>query len=277
MFVVLFGILLSVPGFAQHKFGPVSTGTAQSGRAAVVPGETSLLNPAGIVHLRGHYLTLSGMQANPPSGPKTEVYDVSISENEVDSVVPASLYYSQGNYSDPDRGDIAEKYFHLAFSNMLFDRFSVGFGLHHLEQRLLEQGYNQNNLDIGTLLIPFDDFGVGIVFYNFISTDAVVPETLHEKSYQALAMNYVFQEFLRARLDFVAKGSQLGTSFGIESFINKFIAVRLGYGQNVEDRSVVVGAGLGFKGPRFSLDYGYQNLAGLQKGATHMVDIVLSF
>ncbi|MEK6556066.1 MAG: hypothetical protein AABZ31_12550, partial [Bdellovibrionota bacterium] len=62
---------------------------------------------------------------------------------------------------------------------------------------------------------------------------------------------------------------------GIESFIDAFLVLRMGYQINeLEDRNYY-SLGFGFTGPRLKIDYSYQQNEDYTKGAMHSVDFRL--
>lgn len=249
---------------AQVYTSSISAATGGTGRAAVEAGDASLLNPATLVHLRGHYLFSSFS--------KDDVAVV-LSDNSEESFLPASLGFVQKK-SQVAQGDLVQQDLILSLAEFVVDKWAFGLTGHYLEQKLPNSSYRQTNADLGLVYTPQSHIGLALVAYNIFGENSDIPENIRAKPSVAAGFNYIYQSMVRFRLDGTSESVVMA---GLETYVNKFLITRLGYQSDVDDHRELITAGLGFKGPRFSLNYAYQGNTQISGDYRHSVDLEIPF
>jgi hypothetical protein len=64
---------------------------------------------------------------------------------------------------------------------------------------------------------------------------------------------------------------------GLETYLNKFMITRIGFQNDNKNSRELLTAGLGFKGPRFAINYGYQGNILISSDYRHSVDLEIPF
>ena len=141
-------VFLSVLLFLAHGWGRSSTVGAISGamggagRSSVDVGESYLLNPAGVAHLRGAAIAFGTTRFESPAQQSTQgpnIYDgwrLSLNENSPDSMWGSSIFLSQVQNQSPSKGvDDANQFNDAWFTlgNFLYQKISVGLSYHFHE------------------------------------------------------------------------------------------------------------------------------------------------
>lgn len=262
--VLLFAYLNVNNALAQVYTSSVSAATGGTGRAAIEPGDTLLLNPATLPHLKGRFLF--------GSFAKDELA-VSLSDNTEESTLPAGVSFVQKK-SDISMGELKQQDLALSLAEFVVNKLSVGLTGHYLQQKVLAASYTQTNADLGFMFTPNSNVGLGLVVYNVLGEKTDVPKELREKTSVAAGFNYIYHDTIRFRVDATSK-SVFAT--GLETYLNKFFITRLGYSNDTENERQLLTAGFGFNGPRFQINYAYQ--ANTQKSGDyrHSVDLIIPF
>ena len=97
-----------------------------------------------------------------------------------------------------------------------------------------------------------------------------------------LGVNYVVIEKVRARLDFSQQmesnpDHKLDVRAGLESFMDAFFVLRLGFESEQLTGRKYYSVGIGFTGPALRVDYAYRQNGDFSGGALHSVDFRLPF
>ncbi len=218
-----------------------------------------------------------------------------------------------GQFSgDIARGSILEdrakvKDTSLAFADYIVPRLAIGVTIHHhsilwpdtFDFSAHDQNYSRNYTDLGFLFNPGPNLGLGLVFTNFFGAENYNPkelfdlagnrqllttESLNENTIQkqiGFGFNYIVMNMFRVRADLLS-GPNMSTAktslmAGFEDFLNQWMIWRLGYQYDgIKDRSL--GAiGLGFEGPKFGINYGYQQDMNVTGDSKHSIDLQLPF
>lgn len=262
-FIVLLLSFFPLLIFAESYHSAVSTSTGGSGRAAIDPGDVSFLNPATLAHLRGYFVY---------TGHASGQTVVGLSDNTPDSVLPAAFAYSKFNQTQDVR---------LSFADFISPTWTIGVTGHYFSLREEERSYNQFNADIGIAYVPRWNLGFGLVFYNVVGEAKNFPEAYRIKPEIGLGFNYIYRKFLRWRLDLV--GSQANNYTlpsvmgGMESYMNKWMLLRLGYRLENSTDSSFATTGLGLELPRFRFNYAYEGDTRVVSNSRHSIDLSIPF
>ncbi|WP_415061693.1 hypothetical protein [Bdellovibrio sp.] len=262
--VFLFVYLIVNIASAQVYNSSISAATGGTGRAAVEAGDASFLNPSALVHLRGHYLFSSFAK---------DEFAVTLSDNSEESFLPASLGYLNKK-TEVTQGQLEQSDITLSLAEFVVDKLAFGMTGHYFEQKLPQASYRQINADLGLLYTPQPHIGWALVVYNAFGEKDDVPENLRLKTSVGGGFNYIYQNTVRFRLDATSESLYMG---GLETYINKFMITRLGYQNDTDHKRELITAGLGFKGPRFALNYAYQGNPQISGDYRHSVDLEIPF
>lgn len=269
--------------FALTHFGSVSAGAADTGRASIENSDAVYLNPAAIPHLQGFFFNLNHFNGSDSDVKLNESgMAVTFLDNTPLSIVPASLGYVHQSI-ELDGQTTVNKDLAFGFGNFLMRQVTMGLTWHQLTTQLdwADETYTQNNLHFGILMTPIDNLGLGFVFYDVLTASKDIPQEYRLKSRHALALNYIYQNLWRFRVE---QESQLENKtqdpiwkIGIESFLGQFAILRLGWIQNQLTEKDYYTAGLGFQGPRFQINYAYQMNTKESQFNRHSIDFNIPF
>lgn len=262
---VFFCIYLIVNTAAAQVYNSsISAATGGTGRAAVEAGDAAFLNPGTLVHLKGRQLFSSFAENQ---------FAVALSDNTQDSMLPAALGFVQKK-SDVSLGRLEESDLTLSLAEFATDQWAMGITGHHREQKLPNQSYRQTNADIGLVYTPQSHIGWGLVAYNVFGEDTAAPKELRRKTSVGAGFNYIYKGTVRMRADATSESEFMA---GLETYVNRFVISRLGYMNNTKDSRELITAGLGFKGPRFALNYAYEGNPRESGDYRHSVDLGIPF
>lgn len=250
---------------AQVYNSSISSATGGTGRAAVEAGDASFLNPATLVHLRGRHLFSSVTQ---------DEYAVTLSDNTQESVIPTAFGFVKHTRDLLSKGELQEQDLSLSLADFIVDKWTIGITGHYLEQRLGEARYMQTNGDLGVVFTPNAKIGAGLVVYNIFGERVDIPEELRKKRSAGAGFNYIYKKYVRIRLDATTESEYMA---GLETYINAFIISRLGYSINAPEQRNLFTAGMGFKGPRFAINYAYEGNPESSSDYRHSVDLGIPF
>jgi hypothetical protein len=257
----LFSLLLvlgfSTFGFAQSQYGAVSTATGHTGVAAVEPTESPVLNPAAIPYARGYYFTSD--YSNLYQG---QEFTVGLADNLPDTIVPTALIYTQSTQTDvASMQPFTTQDFHLEFANMVTPKFSFGMSVRYKTDTVFLTQYRQQNLLLGSIWTPAPDLGIGLTVDNIFSPDTSVPMDYRLNPGMVLGVNYHIKRSIRLKFDIQTASNNsmdLPTlAAGIETHWNRWLIMRIGDRKTMQTGTDEYGAGVGFTGPKFALQYGY--------------------
>lgn len=249
---------------AQVYSSSISSATGGTGRGAVEAGDSTFLNPGTLVHLRGHYLFTSFAK---------DEFAAVISDNSEESFLPSALGYVKKT-SMVSQGELQQHDILLSLAEFVVDKVAFGITGHYIEQALPTASYRQTNVDLGLIYTPKPHIGWALVIYNAFGEDKDIPESFRRKASVAGGFNYIYKSTVRARVDATSESIFMA---GLETYINQFLISRLGYQNDTDKKRELITAGLGFKGPRFALDYAYQGNSQISGDYRHSVDLVIPF
>lgn len=272
----------TVSAKALHE-GAVTTAGTGSGRASVEATESPALNPATMGHVKGYYFYTSG--ANMQLAPEVvaQEFALSLTDNMKDTVVPTSLMFDQTTVKKNGDDFSNEREFRLAFGNMLSRNFSFGLGLNYKTTELFrpqqDRNFKQTNLASGILWSPNENFGLAAVADNILGPDVSVDSDYRLRPTTAVGVNYNYRKFVRLKGDLISASNNsydLPTAaVGLESYMNRWLVLRFGTMRNFQEKSNSYGAGLGFIGPQFAVNYGYNSSPQKAESSRHAVDLIV--
>ena len=250
---------------AQSYNSSISAATGGTGRAAIEAGDVSFLNPASLVHLRGQHLF---------SSVATDEYAVSLSDNTGESAFPGAMAFVQ-KHRTVSAGELSNSDISMSVAEFAVERFAMGLTAHYIEQRIKDgDSYHKMNGDIGFIFTPKPHIGVGLVVYNIFGEKSEIPEELRVKTVAAAGFNYIYRANWRARFDVDSESVLMA---GLETYVNRYIITRIGYSDDVDDKRQLLTAGLGFKGPKFGINYAYEGNPQNSEDYRHSVDLAVPF
>lgn len=273
-------------GFAAHAqvfTGPAASAAGGAGRASVDNGEASFLNPAAIGYIQ-HYnaSVFAGVGSHPVDG-NSNVLAASLADGTFDAIIPGALTYVQkrldaNNGVSDTQSDIA-----VTIAGHLHRKLAFGVTGHRLSDQLLSAtsgaSYTQYNANVGALYVPVPNIGLGLVGYDVGPGDSS-PVGIHVVPTYAFGVNYLYEKFFRARLDLVRPdtnnpGQRINMMLGLETFFAEEFAFRVGgLWRETADQDYLT-AGLGYKGPKLSLDYSFQKDVRNGENGRHLIDLWL--
>lgn len=247
----------------------VALGSGGGGVASVEPGESSFMNPATLVHLKGRHF-FSTFQK--------DIWAVSLIENDPSTAVPGAFTYTKDTEANAD-----SQVFGMTFSDFIFENISGGMTLNYWQSKMEltdERRKSAFNGSLGVAWSPTTRFGFGASFENIVSRPDEFKDLGLMEPTSRFGMNYILQEWFRVRLDFMTHEnndfSKLTPQAGMETYFGKWLIFRMGWNKPPKLRESW-SAGLGFDLPRFRFDYSSQwNVEGSQE-SRHSIDLGVPF
>ncbi len=251
--------------------GSVSMATGGSGRGATEPIDSVLLNPAMVSLLPTKFFSASYT---------TEQWGITISDNGKEALFPAALAFVRSDVNNFKTQQLA-----LALSFAYKKMISIGTNISMFEyersERLREQKYRQTTGDIGVAFSPSPVWGIGLVANKLSSSKVDVDESLQKQKTIGAGGQYTFGNFVRFRFDMESapenKTDRLVYMGGLETFMNDWIILRLGYQNNNVVGKNFSSLGLGFSGPQFGLHYAYISNVADSSEDKHSIDLGVPF
>lgn len=268
---------ISVMTISLHSFaaalspGAVSTATGGSGRGTTEPVDSVLLNPAVVAQLSTKFFSANYTPNQ---------WGITISDNGSEALFPAALSFVKS-----DVNSFKTQQLSLALSYSIKKVFAIGLSVSMLEYDLgnvaFEQKYRQTLGDVGVIYAPSPVFGIGLVANKIFSTATEINEGLQKQKTFGLGAQYTYKEFVRFRFDIESapenKTDRLVYMGGMETFMNDWIIVRLGYQNNNVLSKNYSSLGLGFNGPQFGLHYAYISNVVDKSEDKHSIDLGIPF
>ncbi len=256
--------LIASTAFAQVYNSSVSSATGGTGRAAVEASDGAFLNPSTLVHLKGSFLYASAAE---------DEFAITLTDNSAASVMPAAIGFVQKK-SDLTGGEMTFQDITLSLAEFAKDRWSMGLTGHYYSFSVPGDSYRQINGDLGLMFTPKAHIGLGLVVYNVFGENKDIPEAFRPKTTVGAGFNYIYLTTIRFRLDATSDSIFMG---GLESYLNDFVIVRVGYQADTDDDRQLGTAGIAFKGPRFAINYAYQGNPQNSGDYRHSVDLEIPF
>lgn len=273
LFFAISAFLFSLSTFAtpQTNPGSVTTATGGTGRGTTEPVDGVLLNPAMIGMLPSKFL--SATYTN-------QQWGVTIADNGKEALFPAALAFLRS-----DNEGFKAQQLSIGLSYVFKKMFAIGTTLSMLEYSSetidRDAKFRQSAVDIGLMFSPGAEFGIGLAANKVASSTTNIDETLQKQQTIGLGGQYTFSSFIRFRFDVESgpknKTDRLVYMGGVESYMNDWVILRLGYQNNNVVSKNYTTAGLGFSGPQFGLHYAYISNVANNRDDQHSIDLGIPF
>lgn len=284
LFVLIGCSVLACPSYAQRFQGPVATAMGGAGRAATDPVESFFLNPAAIRFLPPHlHVGIHGQNIEHPVSGDGNTWGVVLADGSLDKIVPGAFSYVRNTIRSPGAATARDQEFRASFGGLAYPGVGVGVGVHYREHEIENvANYYQTNVDMGALWRPTPVFGVGITAQNILSADDKAPESVRDVPTIGLGVLLNYEERFQTRLDLVRPDKfnpdrRIDVAAGLESLFNSGLALRIGCHWKESENKTLLGAGLGYRGPRLQLDYAYQQDTRISGASRHLIDLWIPF
>ena len=272
LWLMLWGVL-----FAQSETGAVTRATAGAGRAALEGSDSPKLNPASLVFLRGYLFTAISTQSaesfNSDLGAQkrpSKHFGLRLTDRLNSTSTPASFSYDQtrvetnGDFPAPPIENSQD--FQLGFASFVSSRVSLGMGFRYRDVLARDVRQTQWNAILGSIWAPTPDLSFSYTLENPTALhSSKLPAEARLRPQSAFGFNFNATPTLRLKADVLSDESHSWSkptaAVGFESYMNKWLVLRFGIGRDFFHEQIRTGMGLGFVGPRFSLQYGQSNLA----------------
>ncbi len=277
-------VCVARPLRAQVFIGPAASAAGSAGRAAIDPGETIYLNPAMVAFLEKYYASISTESASHPINGTSGGWGISLADGTAGTLLPGSLSFVRQIIDPPNGISDTQQDIQVNLAVRPFRSLAIGLTGHDQTDQILSNlggaQYTQYGLHVGTLFTPTAAVGVGFVAYDVIPTGGGVPAPYHVQPTLAVGGSYSYEKVFRARLDMVRPdtqnpGQRINVGLGIESYFEETVAFRLGaFWKETVDQDYL-SAGLGYIGPRLSLNYSFQQDIRNGGNYRHVIDLWL--
>ncbi len=208
---------------------------------------------------------------------------VNIVDNSDGVFVPGSLGYIQRSTHYSGQHSVSRKAWNLSVGSFFMPMLAGGLSLHHVNMESNGESYTDFNATMGVIWNPHPDWGFGLALYQVFGGNRKIPSYFREPQKLTLGATHVVSEYLRLRLDVASvlednPENKLQIMGGFESFLTSYFVMRVGWKADEFASRDTFTAGFSFLGPRFTLDYAYQNtFADSSQGALHSVDLSFPF
>lgn len=282
MFIFLFFHGYAAESSSGYFTGPVAAAMGGAGRAAVDPAESHFRNPAVVAH--SPQIDLAAYYQDGSHGPQLHetAFGLSIVDNTGDTICPGAIGYLKARRTFPGM-NVNENYVHASLGSFVAKQISFGAAAIYVNHEV-ENGkeYKQWDGMVGFLYTPNSNTGLALTYSYFANPSSDLPKILRLMPTLSLAGHYIFEDFLRFRLD-VSRWEKDNVDkkwiieSGLETKMPNYFILRLGSQWNDIERRSYLTAGLGFDGPRLKVDYSFQKMRGPGGYAMHGVDLRVPF
>lgn len=274
----------------SHTLGAISGGLGGTGLSSIDVGESYVLNPGTVAHLRdavASFGTSSYKTSNKSlSDASTSGWHLSLNENGPESAIATSIFISKTRNTQkrPLIFTTSSNDAWLTLGNFVMPQMSAGINYHFHDTQTPLKTYQEHNFGIGFLWTPMDHMGVGMSFQNINNPPKDVPDIYTLGTTYGLGLLYIHKSFIRMRLDFTKKDHALSaysyneTALGLETALSEWLYSRIGAARQVNELDEITqkySFGLGFAGPRFGIHYSFQQYQLSQLGQEHNLDLVI--
>ncbi|MBC7741585.1 MAG: hypothetical protein H7061_05280 [Bdellovibrionaceae bacterium] len=266
-----FSFVISATAATVYTAGAVSTATGGSGRGVIEPVDSILLNPAIVSQMNSKFFSVNYSK---------DQWGITIADNGREALFPAALAFVRNESALLSTQQLA-----LILAHNFGHFFSVGLNVSLVEYDQLITGqskkFQQTIGQVAIAYMPTQNFGFGIVTNRAFSSETELAPPLQVQKTFGAGLNYTYLSFIRFRFDIESapenKTNKLVYMGGIETYMNDWIIIRLGYqNNNVVQKNYVTG-GLGFAGPQFGLHYGYMQNVAERSEDKHSIDLAIPF
>jgi hypothetical protein len=285
LFIKLLVILPScAPVSAQYFTGAVASGMGGATLGGVEVPESHLLNPAALVH--GSAVDIGLFWANQEANPDVhdKVYGLTLASNDSHNYFPGAITYLDDTKWVTGLGTVHDQFLQLSVAHFVIQHVSLGMSVIRLVDQVdaLGMTVHQWNGVVGALYNPLENLGVGATFAYFAHPSSTVPDAVRLRPTAGLGVNYIAEDFVTFRFDVLQEEEQnphhkfIGRA-GLESKLDEYFVIRLGYRRDENRSESVFTAGLSFEGPKLKVDYAYEKNLVSPQGGSHNVDLRIPF
>jgi hypothetical protein len=280
----LFFILTAQSSFAQFYTGPIAEAMGGAGRAGSSPAESAFLNPATLAEIKSYYGGMSAGWGDHPIDGGLSQFSALLADGTPDKAFPGQFSYAQKRIALPTGLTTTQQDFQLGSAYAPLETFALGLSIHRLTYVDNQSRSNaQNNFTIGSLYSPAKSLSVAFVAYDLLGGDDSVAQAYQTVPTFAIGTQYFYESVFSFRADFVRPdkfndGQKINTQLGAETFFRNDFALRLGWQwREVQFEEKLATLGVGYKGPRLSLDYTFEKDLIASSGGRHFVDLWMPF
>jgi len=278
----LISFCLSLTAFAgvPTMNSSVNSSTGGAGRGAI--------DPYGIVYMN-HSILAQFKQRYFISSLAKDQLNVSLMDSGPGTLLSGALSYRQFNQLFENLGGPSKtmRQFTFSVADKAFGASTFGFNIHYFDYKgNNEQSDKRLRADLGVAYNFSENWTLGVVGQGYIlqsqgdeARELDQFEPLQSKS--AVGLGYVFQNFVRFRVDIESEANHNWSKpisiLGIESFLSDWVIWRVGYQNKPKAETAYFSTGLGFTGPQFGLHYGYIQDTKNTKDNRHSIDFGVPF
>ncbi len=288
--LVLLSFWLAKPLKAQVFVGPTAAAMGSAGRAGAEAAEGVFFNPAVLSHIPMVKMGAFYSSGQPQSGESQQTLAFSLIDGNPEAIIPGAVNYLRRSRDFEAGPAWKEELWQVSVGQFVLPRWALGASLFRFSAQPEEawggsfsppESSAQWNGNLGLLYTPRADLGLALTYHNLLPSSSRVAEEFRLIPHMGLGANYLLSDFFRLRMDLVKyldrnPDSRMNVAFGFESLFSEFFALRLGSHWDEFRSRHSWTAGLGFRGPRFLLDYSLERHRE-GGGAVHSVDLRLPF
>lgn len=283
--LLLVVLLAASSARAQFFTGPEASACGGSGRASVDLGESAFLNPAAVAFIQRYNVSaMYGVGDHPVNGNTNEMA-ISIVDGTSDAMINGGATYVNRRTELGSSYVDTQQDVQISLAGFFHRKLAFGLAGHRISDGLWVNErpyeYTQINMHMGTIYVPVPNVGIGFVAYDMLPSEDL-PAGVKVIPTLALGVNYMYEKFFRARLDFVRPdtdnpGRRVNVMAGMETFMMEQFAIRFGgFWRETHDQAFAT-FGLAYLGPRLSLDYSFQKDVRIAGNSRHLIDLWLPF
>jgi len=256
--------------FSFEIQGSTSAALGGAGVGSVNAVDGGFVNPAAIGLFERNSASL---------GFANKGFRIYFADNGSDSIFPAAIAYTQS-----DLNGIKTKNFQLILAQAIQSKFAFAINIQPRETRVdnVDQTYRQTFLDLAALFKPIENWSLGFAFKNKPTQNTELNDFIDNNPSLVFGVEYSYLDLLFVKTDIEsAQNAQLEQKqtykVGLETHLNEWLILRLGY-QNSNILGQNYGtAGLGIGTSNYGLHYAYVKESNLKKDAYHSVDLTMPF
>ncbi len=282
--IFLMTLFLRTQVEAQFITGPIAASMGGAGRAGNIPSESAFLNPASLAQLKNYYGAVSANWGDHPLDGSISEFSALLADGTPDKSFPGQFSYAQRRVASPNGFAANLQDFQLGVASAASESFGLGMSIHRvMYQDNSSHFYAQNNVNFGSIFAPTRQLAFALVAYDALGGDDEVPRAYQTIPTWALGANFKYENSFVFSLDIVRpdkfnEGHRLNTQLGIQTYFRNDFAVRTGWQwREVGFEERLFSLGLGYRGPRLSMDYTYQKDVIVGSGFRQFVDLWLHF
>ncbi len=287
-------LLISKKSFGL-VMGASSISRSGIGHANVNTSDAHFNNPASLAHIDGAWFKVINSNWQNSLSQSEKGWSFNLLENSVETEIPMGISFSKSELTE-NENKILENTFNLSLGNFIFPQTSLGISYEYKSMKdfLLNSKINSfHKFNIGIIYTTSPNLGISLSAANTIG---------NENFDYGLGMTYLLEKNLKYNFDFSTnqnyiswRNSSMGVveqkifSIGLENMISEWFGWRFGVSRKYMswnkksepylNPGVVngMGAGIGFNGPRFQINYGLNQEYGIVNSKSQSVDFLLPF